>query len=226
MRVGIVGSGGVAQSLAAGFAEKGHQVMMGTRDPKASLARTQAGPDGTPGLGTWAKGNPKVKVATMAEAAKHGEFVVMAVHGKNIEEAVKAAGPENLAGKLVLDTTNPLEFTPKGVHKPANIKDSCLQAGQRAAPKARFVKALNCTPNVSMVDPKQPGSHDQFICGDDPKAKEQAAKILKELGWKAADVGDSSMAPYIEAVALAAINWAAKTNDWGWIIGMNGRTAN
>ncbi|HLF16909.1 MAG TPA: NAD(P)-binding domain-containing protein [Candidatus Thermoplasmatota archaeon] len=225
MRIGILGSGGVAQNLGSGFLAKGHDVVVGTRDPKATLAKSKPDAMGTPPLSAWAKANPKARVGTFAEAARHGEVVVFCVHGANVAEAVNAAGPDNLAGKLVLDTTNPLEFGPNGAHKPKSIPDSCLQVAQRAAPKANFVKAWNCTPGHSMVDPKHPGGGDQLICGDDPQAKAKAAGILKEFGWGVADVGDASMAPYVEGTALAVINYAAKTNDWGWIVKLNGRKA-
>src|SRR5205085_4813416 len=98
MRVGVIGSGQVGQILAAGFQAKGHDVVVGTRDPKKSLAETKPGPMGQQPLGAWAKANPKVKVGTMDEAAKHGEVLVFAVHGANVAEAVKQAGPDNLAG--------------------------------------------------------------------------------------------------------------------------------
>ncbi|MEK6974969.1 MAG: NAD(P)-binding domain-containing protein [Candidatus Thermoplasmatota archaeon] len=223
MRVGIIGSGGVAQNLGAGFLAKGHEVAIGTRDPKATLAKSTPDAMGTPPMSAWLKANPKAKVVTMAEAAKHGELLVFAVHGHNIADAVKAAGPDNLAGKLVLDTSNPLEFGSNGAHKPESIPDSCMQVAQRAAPKAKFVKAWNCTPGHLMANPKIPGGGDQFICGDDAKAKEQAAKILKEFGWGVADVGDASMAPYVEGMGLTVINQAVKANDWGWIVKLNGR---
>jgi hypothetical protein len=224
MRVGIIGSGQVGQTLAAGFSKKGHDVVLGTRDPKAALANVKAGPMGQQPLSAWAKANPKVKVATMAEAAKHGEVLVMAVHGTAMESAVKAAGPANLAGKLVLDTSNPLEFGPNGVHKPASIPDSCLQVGQRAAPKAKFVKAWNQVPGGVMVDPKLPGGPgDIFTCGDDATAKADAAAILKAFGWNTVDVGGASVAPYVEAMGLAVINYGAKSNDWGWGLKMLGR---
>jgi predicted dinucleotide-binding enzyme len=223
MRIGILGSASVAQALGTGFLQKGHEVVIGTRDPQATLAVTKPGAMGQQPLSTWAKANPKAKVATMAEAAKQGEVIVLAVHGANVAEAVKGAGPDNLAGKLVLDTTNPLEFGANGAHKPAAIKDSCLQVAQRAAPKAHLVKAWNCTPGHLMVDPKIPGGGDQFICGDDANAKEQAAKILKQFGWGVADVGDASMAPYVEGMGLAVINQAVKSNDWNWVVKLNGR---
>ena len=201
MKVGILGSGQVGQTLAQGFSSKGHDVMVGTRDPKAK---------GGLKLG-------KAKLGTFAEAARHGDILVLCVHGSNVAEAVSAAGAENMARKLVLDTSNPLGPGPGGMHKPANIPDSCLQVAQRAAPQANFVKAWNCTPGAQMVDPKfKEGVGDQFICGDDAKAKAQAATVLKEFGWNTADVGDASMAPYIEGMALAAINWAIKANDWTW----------
>lgn len=225
MRVGIIGSGDVGRILAAGFAAKGHEVVIGARDPKASLAESKPGRMGQPPLSQWATANPKVRVSSFADAARHGEALVMAIHGEHIAEAVRIAGPDNLAGKLVLDTSNPLAFGPKGAHKPANIPDSCLQVAQRAAPKAHLVKAWNCTPGHSMVDPKQPGGGDQFICGDDANAKEQATRILKEFGWGVCDVGDSSMGPYVEGMGLAVINWAAKANDWTWVVKLNGRKA-
>lgn len=225
MRVGILGTGGVAQNLGAGFLAKGHAVIIGTRDPKISAQRTQPDAMGTPGIGSWLKANPKATIATMAEAAKGADIVVFAVHGDKVADAVKAAGADNLAGKLVLDTTNPLEFGANGAHKPKVIPDSCLQVAQRAAPKAKFVKAFNCTPGHLMVHPKTPGGGDQLICGDDAAAKAQATQILKEFGWGVADVGDASMAPYVEGMGLAVINQAIKRNDWGWIVKLNGRQA-
>ena len=225
MRVGIIGSGGVSQNLGAGFLAKGYEVIIGTRDPKATLAKNAPDAMGTPPMSAWLKANPKAKVVTMAEAAKSGEVLVLAVHGQNVAEAIKAAGPDNLAGKLVLDTSNPLEFGANGAHKPKSIPDSCMQVAQRAAPKAKFVKAWNCTPGHLMVNPKVPGGGDQLICGDDAQAKAQATKILTEFGWGVADVGDSSMAPYVEGMGLAVINQAVKTNDWGWIVKLNGRKA-
>lgn len=201
MKVGIIGSGSVAQTLAQGFLARGHDVLVGARDPKAKRDLK---------LG-------KARLGTFSEAARHGEVLVLAVHGANVAEAVKLAGPEAMAGKLVLDTSNPLDFGPRGAHKPASIPDSCLQVAQRAAPKAHFVKAWNCTPGAQMVDPRfKEGRGDQVICGDDAAAKEQAKRILAEFGWNAIEAGDSSMAPYVEGMALALINWAARTNDWTW----------
>lgn len=225
MRVGILGTGGVAQNLGAGFLAKGHDVVLGTRNPEATLAKSQPDRNGTPPLSAWLEAHPKAKVASMADAAKQGELIVFAIHGANVAEAVKQAGPDNLAGKLVLDTSNPLEFGANGAHKPKTIPDSCLQVAQRAAPKAKFVKAWNCTPGHLMVNPQIPGGGDQLICGDDAAAKAQATQILKEFGWGVADVGGSDMAPYIEGMGLAVINQAVKTNDWGWVVKLNGRKA-
>ncbi|MEA3189829.1 MAG: 8-hydroxy-5-deazaflavin:NADPH oxidoreductase [Thermoplasmata archaeon] len=214
MKVGILGSGDVGRILGNGFAAKGHDVVVGTRDPKGPKAKELQGK------------LPKAKVGTFADAAKHGEVLVLCVHGTAAEQAVGQAGPQNLAGKLVLDTTNPLEFGPKGAHKPASVKSSLIETVQQKAPQARFVKAWNCTPGPQMVDPKfKEGTGDQLICGDDAKAKEQAAKILKEFGWNTVDVGDASMGPYVEGMAIAVINYGAKTNDWGWGVKLVGRKA-
>ena len=209
MKVGIIGSGDVGRILAAGFSSKGHDVLVGSRDPEKAAA--------DPKLAAWTKANPKVKTGSFADAARHGEVLAFCVHGANVAEAVQLAGPGAMAGKLVLDTTNPLDWGRNGAHKPKGIPDSCLQVAQRAAPQAHFVKALNCTPGPFMVDPRQ-GPGDQLICGDDAPAKEKAAAILKEFGWTARDVGDASMAPYVEGAGLAVINWAAKANDWAWIL--------
>jgi predicted dinucleotide-binding enzyme len=222
MKVGVIGSGDVGRILAAGFASKGHDVVVGARDPKRKLADDKPGPYGQPSFPAWSKANPKVKVGSFAEVAKHGEVLVFAVHGENVAEAVKLAGPDSMAGKLVLDATNPLDFTPQGLHRHKAIPDSCLQVAQRAAPKARFVKAWNCTPSAQMVNPKV-GPGDQLICGDDGKAKEQATKILKDFGWNVADVGGADKAPYVEAVAIAICNYAVAKNDWGWIVKLPGR---
>ncbi|MFO1532288.1 MAG: NADPH-dependent F420 reductase [Thermoplasmatota archaeon] len=217
MRIGIIGSGGVGQTLAAGFAAKGHEVILGARDPKANLAVATPNAMGQPPLSAWAKANPKVRIATFADAAKHGEVLVFAVKGEQSGSAIKAAGAENMAGKLVLDTTNPLAFGANGIHKAAAIQDSCLETAQRAAPKANFVKAWNCTPSSQMVDPKfKEGRADQLICGNDAKAKEQATKILKDFGWNVVDAGDATIAPYVEATAIAICNYAMKSNDWTW----------
>src|SRR5688572_29791072 len=108
MRVGVIGSGDVGRILAAGFAAKGHDVVMGARDPAAKLRDAAPGRHGQPPLSAWSRSNPKVRLGTFAEAARHGEVVVLSVHGTNVVEAVQAAGPGNLAGKLVLDTSNPL----------------------------------------------------------------------------------------------------------------------
>lgn len=204
MRVGIIGSGQVGQVLAAGFAKKGHQVVVGTRDPAAKKD-------------TIGAAAARAKVGTFEDAAKHGELVVFCVNGGVGDEALRLAGADNLAGKVVLDTTNPLEPSSTGLHKPAAVKDSLLQQWQRAAPKARFVKAWNCVPGTVMVDPPfTAGPGTQFICGDDATAKQQATKILRDFGWDAIDLGGADMAPYIEGMAIAVINHGVRSGRWDW----------
>jgi len=147
---------------------------------------------------------------------------VLCVHGGDVASAIGLAGPDHLTGKLVLDTTNPLDAGgPHGAHKPVSIPDSCLQVAQRAAPGAHLVKAWNCTPGVSMVDPEQAGGGTQFLCGDDDGAKKQAADLLHDFGWDSIDVGDSSMAPYVEGMALAVINHGIRSGSWDWVLKLN-----
>jgi hypothetical protein len=204
MRIGIIGSGSVGQVLAAGFAKKGHQVMVGTRDPAAkreALAAAAA----------------RAQVGTFEAAAQHGEVVVFCVNGAAGGDALRLAGPENLAGKVVLDTTNPLEPGPTGIHNPAAVRDSLLQQWQRTAPQARFVKAWNCVPGAMMVDPPfTAGPGTQFICGDDASAKQQAAKLLADFGWESIDLGGSDMGPYVEAMAIAVFKHGARSGRWDW----------
>lgn len=228
MRVGIIGSGMAGQTLASGFARKGHDVRLGTRDPKISLAKTGLGTYGTAPLSQWASENGRIKVVTFADAAKHGEVVVFAVAGRVGLEALRLAGPENLAGKLVLDTSNPLNMGPNGIHKADSTRDSLLQDLQRAAPRANFVKAWNHVPAGTFVNPTfTEGPGDLLICGDNADAKTRATAILRDFGWSAIDVGDSSMGPYVEATGIALINYLAKNGDWGFgfkLIGRKGGT--
>src|SRR4051812_897921 len=132
MKVGLIGSGGVAQTLATGLIKHGHEVMLGTRQP-AKLAE-------------WLAKNPRGKVAGVADAAKFGDAIVLAVKGSAAADALRAAGRENLAGKPVIDTTNPIADTPpvNGVLRFFTSLDSSLMEQlQSEFPDARFVKAFN-----------------------------------------------------------------------------------
>src|SRR6516225_6887641 len=179
MKVGVLGSGDVAKVLATGFLKHGHQVMMGTRSSSK--------------LADWAKDNPKGSVGSFADAAKFGELVVLAVKGNVAAEALRAAGAANLAGKTVMDATNPIADAPpvNGVIKFfTNLDESLMERLQREFPNARFVKAFNSVGNRLMINPQfKEGKPTMFICGNDEAAKRAVRGILDQFGWETADMG-------------------------------------
>lgn len=188
MKVGVLGSGVVAQTLAAGFAKHGHEVMIGSRDPGK--------------LADWNSQNPKVKRGTFAEAAAFGEVTVLAVKGTAAREAVMLAGAKNLARKTVMDACNPIadEAPVNGVlsfFTAAN--DSLMEQLQREFPDVHFVKSFSSVGNMSMVNPQYAeGRPTMFICGNDEGAKKTVAAVLDQFGWEAADMGGVEGARAIE----------------------------
>jgi len=143
MKVGVLGSGDVAKTLASGFLKHGHEVMMGTREPAK--------------LKEWAGKNPKGRVGSFAEAAKSGELVVLAVKGTASAEALRAAGASNLSGKTVVDVTNPIAEAPpeNGVLRFfTNLDESLMERLQREFAGAKLVKAFNSAGSACMVNPE------------------------------------------------------------------------
>ncbi|MBW3583510.1 MAG: NAD(P)-binding domain-containing protein [Euryarchaeota archaeon] len=198
MKVGILGTGDVGRALADGFLSRGHDVLMGSRsadNPK--LAEWLAG----------AKGN--ASGGTFEDAAKHGEVVVLASLGMVNPEVIKAAGPKNLAGKVVIDATNPLDFS-QGFppRMPAIPEGSAGAQVQALAPDASVVKAFNTVGNPYMVDPDMPGGPPtMFIAGNDAEAKAKVTRILADFGWPdTLDVGDITASHYLEAMTMV---WVA-----------------
>jgi predicted dinucleotide-binding enzyme len=203
-KIGLIGSGKVGEVLGDGFLAHGHPVMRGTREP-AKLAAWQAS----------AKG--EASVGTVAEAAAWGEIIVLAVKGTGAEQAIADAGPANLAGKLVIDTTNPIADAP-----PKNgalsyftaTNESLIQRLQSQAPQAKFVKAWNSVGNAVMVNPKLGTTPSMFICGNDAGAKQEASEILATFGHEAVDVGGVELGYAVEALCIL---WCAPgflRNDW------------
>jgi predicted dinucleotide-binding enzyme len=192
MKIGILGSGDVARSLAAGFIRHGHEPMLGTRD--------------TAKLESWRTQNPQAKTGSFADAAKFGELVVLAVKGAVASEALRAAGAPNLAGKAVIDATNPIADAPptNGVLKFfTNLDDSLMERLQREFPAAQFVKAFNSVGSAHMVNPSFPGGKPtMFICGNDAAAKRIVTGILDAFGWETADMGTAEAARAIEPLCI------------------------
>src|SRR5438034_8682976 len=176
MKVGVLGSGDVAKTLASGFLKHGHEVMMGTREPTK--------------LKEWAGKNPKGKVGSFGDAASFGGLVVLAVKGSASAEALRAAGASNLSGKPVIDVTNPIADAPpvNGVLKFfTSLDESLMERLQREFPKARFVKAFNSVGSTLMVNPKFKSVRPtMFICGNDDAAKKTVTQLLDQFGWDTA----------------------------------------
>jgi 8-hydroxy-5-deazaflavin:NADPH oxidoreductase len=196
MKVGVLGTGVVGRTLASKLAELGHEVTMGSRSADNEDAAA------------WAAGaTAGASHGTFADAAEAGEVVVNATAGGASLEALAAAGQQNLAGKLLIDVANALDFS-AGFPPTLSVfgRDSLAEQIQRAHPDARVVKTLNTMNCDVMVDPARvPGDHDVFLCGDDDGAKAQARELLESFGWPAesiVDLGDLTAARGTEAYVL------------------------
>jgi hypothetical protein len=198
MKIGVLGTGTVGRTLAARLSELGHEVMLGTRDPAKTQARTAPDAYGNPPLAAWLKSQPRLRLGTFAEAAGHGELVVNATQGTASLEALEKAGETRLAGKVLIDVSNPLDFS-RGMPPTLFVKDSDSLAEQiqRAFPKARVVKTLNTLTAVLMTDPARlaGAEHSVFLSGNDPQAKQAVRELLAGFGWKdIIDLGDIATA--------------------------------
>lgn len=205
MRIGILGTGDVGRALGIGFAKKGHEVRMGSRDA------------GNPKLAEFVKqAGPKASGGTFAEAAAFGEVVVLATLWSGTESALKLAGAKNLAGKVVMDATNPLVIAPNA--PPAlerGWNDSAGEQVQRWLPDAKVVKAYNIVGNAHMVDPQFPGGPpDMFICGNDAGAKATVTKICAGFGWPTVDIGGIEGSRVLEPLCILWVLYGLKTGSW------------
>jgi predicted dinucleotide-binding enzyme len=184
MNIAVLGTGMVGQALAGRLASLGHAVTVGTRDPEDTLARTEPDGMGNPPFAAWQAEHPDVALASFADAAAGAELVVLAGNGAVAADMLDAAGVANLAGKVVLDITNPLDFS-AGFPPHLFVKDtdSLGEQLQRAFPEARFVKSLNTLNASLMVDPASLGqSSTVFVSGDDADAKASVTALLESFG--------------------------------------------
>jgi predicted dinucleotide-binding enzyme len=204
MKVGILGSGVVAQVLAGGFLKHGHEVMLGTRD-QGKLAE-------------WKTRNPKARVAGFADAAAFGELVVLAVKGTAAADAVRAAGPSNLASKTVMDVTNPIADLPpeNGVIRFfTDLNESLMERLQKEFSQVRFVKAFNSVGNAGMINPSfTHGKPTMFVCGNDDVAKKMVITIVEQFGWEPEDMGKMEAARAIEPLCMLWCIPGFLRNDW------------
>lgn len=202
-KIGVLGSGQVAQTLAAGFLKHGYEVMIGSRD--------------TGKLADWKAKNPKGILGSFEETAKFGDTLVLSVKGTGAELIIKSLAPL-LAGKIVIDTCNPIaEAAPaNGVLKFfTSLDDSLMERLQRAAPAAKLVKAFSSTGNPFMVNPNFPGGRPtMFICGNDEAAKKEVTQILDQFGWDAEDCGKAEGARAIEPLSILWCIPGFLRNEW------------
>lgn len=193
MKIAVFGTGIVGQVIANRLAGLGHDVVMGTRDVVKSLARADKDAYGNPPFGEWYKLNEsKIKLSDYAEAAGSSEIIFNCTMGQGSVDALNQAGNSNLKGKVIVDISNPLDFS-KGMPpflSPGNT-DSLGELIQRTFPETRVVKTLNTMNCFLMVNPAAlPGSHSVFVSGNDDAAKHITKEILKSFGWKETDIID------------------------------------
>lgn len=192
MKIGILGTGIVGQIIAEKLSQLGHQVMIGTRNKEKTLAKKEMDNFGRPPFSEWLKNNSNVQVGTYSEAASLGEFLVNATSGVGSIDALKMAGENNLANKVLLDISNPLDFS-KGMPPSLTIcnTDSLGEQIQRAFPKTKVVKSLNTLNAYVMVKPSAlPESTNVFLNGNDLNAKDEVKKLLTSFGWDEKDIID------------------------------------
>jgi 8-hydroxy-5-deazaflavin:NADPH oxidoreductase len=204
MKVGVLGSGDVAKTLAAGFLKHSHKVTVGSRSPGK--------------LSDWIQQNPKAAAGSFADAAAFGEVVVLAVKGKAAFEALRLAGAGNLAAKPVIDATNPIEDAPpvNGVLPFfTNHNESLMEMLQREFAGAHFVKCFNSVGAPCMVNPQFAGGKPtMFICGNHDGAKQVITGILDQFGWETADMGAAEAARAIEPLCMLWCIPGFLRNDW------------
>lgn len=207
MKIGILGSGAVGKALAIGFTAEGNDVMLGTRDPKASK------------ITEWLSGAGKgIKAGTFAETAAFGEMIVLCPLYRAIDEVIDLAGKKNFEGKIVIDTTNPIAEEPpvNGVLK--YVKPAEGSAGehiQSMLPGSHVVKAFNSIGSGYMYKPKfEEGQPTMFICGNNDEAKSTVSGILESFGWDVMDSGGIEASNALEGLCTIWCARGFKEGQW------------
>ncbi len=205
MKIGIIGSGPVGQTLAKAFKAEGYGVMLGTRD----LSKED--------VNTFSKEN-EIKAGTFNDVAKYGDIIVLCTKGSAAENALTLAGADNLSGKIIIDATNPIADAPpeNGVLKfSTDINRSMMEDLQAKFADAKFVKAFNSIGNLLMYKPKlRGGKPSMFICGNDAGAKKAITEILEKFGWDTEDMGKAEAARAIEPLCMLWCIPGFLQNDW------------
>jgi len=204
MKIGVLGSGDVARTLATGFLKHGHEVTVGSRTPAK--------------LDDWKRANPGGRTGTFSDAAAFGEAVALAVKGSVAADALRVAGAAHLAGKTVIDAANPIADAPvaNGVLRFfTDLNESLMEKLQKEFASAHFVKAFNSVGAGCMVNPQFKGGRPtMFICGNNEAAKGTVAGILDQFGWEVADMGKAEAARAIEPLCMLWCIPGFLRNDW------------
>lgn len=199
MNIGVLGTGGVGQTIAAKLAELGHSVMIGTRNVQITLAHMDPDVYGNPPFSVWYKDHSAIKLGSYAEAATFGEVLINATSGSGSLAALSSAADDALSGKILMDIANPLDFS-KGMPPSLFVSntDSLGEQIQRQFPTLKVVKTLNTVTAALMVNPRllADGEHEIFVSGNDTEAKAAVTGYLKQwFGWKhVLDLGDITSA--------------------------------
>jgi len=205
-KIAVLGSGAVGEALAGGFLKHGYTVMRGSREPGK--------------LAEWkAKAGAKASTGTFAESARFGQLIVLAVKGGAAVSALDLCGADALAGKTIIDATNPIAADRPPVNGVlpffTNFDESLMERLQKRFPAAKFVKAFSCVGNGLMVNPKLPGGPPtMFICGNDKAAKAEVKTILDQFGWENLDLGAVEAARAIEPLCILWCIPGLTGNHW------------
>ncbi len=211
MKIGILGTGDVGRALGSGFIKYGYEVKMGSRDANNVKMKEWVDKSGANASG-----------GTFADAAEFGDIIILATLWTGTENVIKLAGQKNLAGKVVIDTTNPLDFS-KGMPPGLALghTDSGGEQVQRWLPDSNVVKAFNIVGNAHMVNPDfDCGPPDMYICGNDEKAKQTTEEILKQFGWIVMDIGGIEGSRVLEPLCILWVIYGMKTNSWNHALKM------
>lgn len=204
-KIGIIGSGIVAKSLAKGFLENGYETMVGSRD-SSKLQEWKSSEAG------------QVRLGNFSDAASFGDIIVLAVKGVHAQSALSLAGSSALKGKIVIDACNPISDDKPPVNGVLNFftdqNASLMEALQNDHPEAHFVKAFNSVGAAHMVDPQFESAPTMFICGNNTAAKSEVAKIIERFGWEAADMGAVEAARAIEPLCMLWCIPGFQNNTW------------
>jgi len=206
MKVAILGTGTVGQALARGFVALGHDTTFGSREPSRATAQKAVAEA------------PGTHAAPFADAAREADLVVLATPWSGTQNAVALTGAANLAGKVMIDVTNPLDFSGGSPRLALGFDTSAGEQVQAWAPQARVVKAFNTVGNGMMVRPKLRQAPTMFIAGNDAAAKGTVAGLLRQFGWETSDLGGIEASRLLEPLAMVWIKHAFKNNAWMFVL--------